>query len=293
MNRATAWHQSTLDLIGNCSWRYFLTYVCGLPDESGEAARAGTATHAAVEAHERARMEGKTLELSDMLSMVVEGLHPDTAAMAVTACANWYRSKMKDKSESHREWLSSLTPVEIEGYFTMPLVENAMPIGGTIDAIYRDDDGVYHIVDLKTAKDMSRWKKDGEGKRLQATMYSVAVQIKYNLDYLPDVTYAVCRTNTTGETAKRVTVYPDYADVRILGERIREAQRIVDTEDYVRNPGWVLCRKEWCPFYEGCMETGELCGTPATIRQNLLSRDAGDRQDNITASTTDHKEVTQ
>jgi hypothetical protein len=293
MNRATAWHQSTLDVIGNCSWRYFLTYVCGLPDPSGPAAKIGTAVHSAIEEHERERMKGNALTVDEMLEVAKAFVPAESVPAAEIAINNWYKSKMKDKSESHREWLSSLTPVEIEGYFTMPLVENAMPIGGTIDAIYHDDDGVYHIVDLKTAKDMSRWKKDGEGKRLQATMYSVAVQIKYNLDYLPDVTYAVCRTNTTGETAKRVTVYPDYADVRILGERIREAQNIVDTDNYVRNPGWLLCRKEWCPFYEGCMETGELCGTPATIRQNLLSRDAGDRQDNITASTTDHKEVTQ
>ena len=287
-DRSQAWHQSTLDLIGNCSWRYFLTYVLGLPDPSGPSARAGTAVHAAIEAHEQARMEGRTLSLDEMQAIAIDGLEPDLAAMAVTACANWYRSKMKDKSPSHREWLSAWTPVEIEGYFNMPLVDGAMPIGGTIDGVYRDDAGVYHVVDLKTAKDMSRWKTDGEGKRLQATMYAVAIQLKYNLDYLPDVTYTVARTNQSGETAKRVTVYPDLADVRILGERIREAQRVVDTEDYVRNPAWSLCSRAWCPFYEGCMETGELCGTPVSMRKTLLSHDAVGRQDSVTASTTDH-----
>lgn len=289
-NRSQAWHQSTVELIGNCSWRYFLTYVIGLPDPSGRAATIGTAVHSAIEAYERGRMEGRVISIADMVEVVMPQLPIDDVPTAEIAINNWYKSKMKDKSPSHREWLANWTPVEIEGYFNMPLVDGAMPIGGTIDGVYIDDAGVYHVVDLKTAKDMSRWKTDGEGKRLQATMYAVAVQLKYNLSYLPDVTYAVARTNQSGETAKRVTVYPDLADVRTLGERIREAQRVVDTEDYVRNPAWSLCSKAWCPFYEGCMVTGELCGTPLSIRQNLLSHDAVGRQDNSNLNN-DHKEV--
>lgn len=289
-DRSQAWHQSTLDVIENCSWKYFLTYVCGLPDQSGPAARVGTAVHAAVEAHERARMEGKELSLPEMQSIVCWDLEPDLAAMAVTACANWYRSKMKDKSPSHRDWLSQWEPVELEGYFNIPLVDGAMPVGGTIDAVYRDDDGLYHVVDLKTSKDMSRWKSDGEGKRLQATMYSVAVQLKHDLDYLPDVCYAVARTNSSGETAKRVFVYPDLADVRLLGEKIRDAQRIVDTMDYVRNPAWAMCNPSWCSHYQGCMVTGELCGTPVTLQKRLQSADA-QTAGATTSITTDHKEV--
>lgn len=289
-NRSEAWHQSTLDVIGNCSWKYFLTYVCGLPDPSGPAAQVGTAVHAQVEAYERARMNGGAISLSEMQDAVVVGLPADYAAMAVTACANWYRSKMKDKSESHREWVAQWEPVELEGYFNIALVENAMPIGGTIDAVYRDADGIYHVVDLKTSKDMSRWKSDGEGKRLQATMYSVAVQLKYNLDYLPTVWYAVARTNSSGETAKRIPVYPDLTDVRVLGDRIRAAQQIVDTMDYVRNPAWVMCNPSWCSHYQGCMVTGELCGTPVAVQKRLQSADA-QTAGATTSITTDHKEV--
>jgi len=275
MNRSTAWHQSTLDVIGNCSWKYFLTYVCGLPDPSGPAAQVGTQVHAAIETYERARMNGIEISLSDLQSQVCEGLHPDLAAMAVTACANWYKSKMKDKSDCHRLWLAQFEPVELEGYFNVSLVEGAMPIGGTIDAIYRDEDDIYYIVDLKTAKDMSRWKADGEGKRHQATMYSVAVQLKYDLPYLPQVCYTVVRTNSSGETAKRVFVQPDLTDVRLLGEKIRDAQHIVDTVDYVKNPAWTFCSAAWCSHYQGCMVTGELSGTPVAVQKRLQSPDAG------------------
>ena len=268
-DRSLAWHQSTVELIGNCSWKYFLTYVIGLPDPSGSAAQTGTAVHAAIEAHERARMEGGDLPLAEMQMLAVEGLDPDQAASAVIAAKNWYSSAMKDGGESHREWLSHMTPVSIEEYFNFPLVDGAMPIGGTIDGVYLDGGGKYHVVDLKTAKDMGRWKDSGDGKRLQATMYSVAVQLRYNLDYLPPVTYAVARTNKSGETAKRVHIQPDLEDVRVLGEKIRNAQRVVDTEDYVKNPGWNLCRAQWCSHYQGCMVTGELSGTPVTVRTRV------------------------
>ena len=277
-SRQNAWHQSTVDLMGNCSWRYFLTYVMGFPDPSGTAARVGTSVHKAIEHYEIARMNGDTLPTEEqMLAVAVTLLNedePETHATAKVAIGNWMRSTMKDKGPSHREWLSAFTPVDIEGYFNFPLVENAMPIGGTIDGVYLDEEGTYHVVDLKTAKDMGRWKNSGEGKRLQATMYSVAVQLRFNLGYLPPVTYVVVRTTKTGETAKRVHVQPDLEDVRVLGNKIREAQRVKDTEDYVKNPSWTLCSATWCPHYQGCMVTGELSGTPLSVRQRLSQKPA-------------------
>jgi hypothetical protein len=290
MNRSSAWHQSTLELISNCSWRYFLTHVMLLPDTAGDSAKVGTAVHTCVEKYETNRMNNIYMSLDEMLdellNMIDETVYPDMAAMGIAAVSNWYKATMKNKEPSHREWLAKLTPVSIEGYFNMGLVDNTMPIGGTIDGVYLDANNVYHVVDLKTSKDMSRWKVDGEGKRLQATMYSVAMQLKYNLDYLPDVTYTVSRTNYSGETSRRVIIYPDLLDVQVLGEKIREAQHIVDTENYVRNPSWSLCSKLWCPYYTKCIETGELCGTPESIKEKLLSQNVGDRQDNTQRNKT-------
>lgn len=291
-SRQGAWHQSTLDLIGNCSWRYFLTYVLGLPDPSGEAAITGTAVHAAVEAHEKDRMNGgQGLSLDAMHELVTNELG-DTpqGAVARLAVNHWWKGKMKDKSAPHREWLMQYTPAAIEPYFRTPLVDNAMPIGGWMDALYLDENGIYRIVDLKTANSMSRWKDDGSGKRHQATVYSVAVQLGAvtgdPLDYLPEVTYTVVRTTTGAETAKRVSVQPDLQDVRILGEKIREAQHVVDTEDYVKNPAWGLCSQTWCPHYTGCMVTGELSGTPATVRSRVSQEKAyGPYSDNTTNDT--------
>ena len=288
-SRQGAWHQSTLDLMGSCSWRYFLTYVLGLPDPSGEAAQAGTAAHSAVEHHERIRLEtGAGTPLSDLLEIAAEGLDGTLVPMAHAAVKHWYNSKMKDGGPSHREWLSELEPVALEPYFRVPLVENALPIGGWIDGVYKDPrTGLYMLVDLKTAGSFSRWKADGDGKRHQATVYAIALQLGTILpemiDYLPAMTYTVVKTATGGETARRVgPVQPDLEDVRVIGDKIREAERIVRDEDYVRNPAWVLCSKKWCPHYHGCMETGELAGTPTAVRVRLnsVSQNLANGQDN-------------
>lgn len=277
-SRQGAWHQSTLDLMGSCSWRYYLTYVLGLPDPSGDAAQAGTAAHKAVEYHERTRLEtGAGVDLKSLLEIAAQDLPGTLVPMAQLAVRHWYNSKMKDGGSSHRDWLAGLEPIALEPYFRIPLVEGALPIGGWIDGVYRDPaTGFYMLVDLKTAGNFSRWKADGEGKRHQATVYAIALQLgdilPEPIEYLPPMIYTVVKTATGGETARRVgPVQPDLEDVRVIGEKVREAERIVREEDYVRNPAWVLCSKQWCPHYHGCIETGELAGTPAAVKVRINS----------------------
>lgn len=275
-SRQGAWHQSTVDLIGNCSWRYFLTYKLGLPDPSGDAAKAGTAAHAAIEYHEKQRQAtGAGASLTDLLAVAADGLDGTLVPVAHAAVKNWYQAKMKGGGLSHREWLAQFEPIAIEPYFRIPLIEDANPIGGWMDAVYKDPEtGLYFVVDLKTAASFSRWKHDGEGKRHQATMYSIAVQLgdilPEKIDYLPPMWYTVVKSGTGGELARRVgPVQPDLEDVRVLGEKIRIAERVVANEEYVKNPAWVLCSSKWCPHYSGCMNTGELAGSPVVVRDRV------------------------
>lgn len=274
-SRAGAWHQSTLQTIQDCPRRWFLTYQLGLPDPSGEAAQTGTAVHAAVEAHEVARKDGKSISMDDALDVMREALGPDASddqlEVGRHALRHWWKTPLKDGGPSHREWLSEFEVVAIEPYFNLDLVDDALPIGGWVDGVYRDPaTGLYQLVDLKTAKTMGRWKDSGEGKRHQATMYSVALLLGgiegVEVDYLADMTYTVVKTGKGGECAKRVTVTPDLADVALLGQRIREAEATVVADEFPRNPSWNLCSEKWCPHYNGCMVTGELSGSPVTLR---------------------------
>lgn len=272
--RQGAWHQSTLSTIGDCPRRWFLTYQCNLPDPSGEAARVGTAIHSAVELHEKARQQGDQVELEDMIAAACGELdEPELQEKARLGVRHWWKTPMKDGGVSHREWLSQFEVVAIEPYFRVDLVEGALPVAGWIDGVYRDPEtGLYRLVDLKTSGSMSRWKADGEGKRHQATMYAVALQLSDivgDIDYLPTMTYTVVKPGKGGECARRVEVAPDLADVKLLGQKIRDAEQTVAEDVFPRNPDWTLCSEKWCPHYDGCMKSGELSGSPAAVRVSL------------------------
>jgi hypothetical protein len=280
--RKDAWHQSTLEtLLDGCSWQYFLSYVLNIQGKVKPASVSGIAYHAAIEAHERARMIGEEVGLLEMLEIaetsVRAALDDDAAVEAARhAVRHWYQTPTKDGGPSHREWLAAYEPVAIEPYFRLPLVEQARPVAGWIDGVYRHkESGDIILVDHKTANNFSRWGHDGAEHRAQATMYSTALVMSpdYPVEHLVPMVYLAARKSRgrshSFEGARRVTVQPILDDVRVLGDRIRVAEKIIGEESYVRRPEWVLCSAEWCPHHEGCMVTGDLSGTPAQVRRRL------------------------
>ena len=282
--RKYRWHQSTLSsLLDGCSWQYFLTYVLELEQGLKPYASVGTAFHSAVELHELNRKEGKETTRKEMQDYATEKLMEDIGdipeAEELTqnltgAISNWY--------EVHRPTVLEWEVISIEPEFTLPLVQDARPIGGYIDAVYRDASGNVFIVDWKTAKNFDRWRS-GDGHRTQAAMYATALVLSEDfpmITELPEMRYMVTRTGTSKrkdfEKGRVVTVLPTLEDVRLLGDRVRAAEKIVKTNDYHPKPEWPLCSKQWCPFFEGCQVTKDLSGTVdvVTLRVRQQSKPA-------------------
>jgi len=287
-SRAGAHHQSSLEtILDGCSWQYYLANVRNVPTPPKPHALIGTTFHAAVETHETARMLGQELPtLEDLLDQAEEAIRKDadlvpiemmrgkdgedwTAEDLVSMChnaiRNWYIAPASD-GVTNREWLMKLTPIAIEPYFRLELVEDADPIGGWIDGVYQDEQGKIYLVDQKTAGDFSRWPLDGKGHRFQATMYATALVLSEDfpqVQNLDDVQmhYVISRTKTGTarmEKARRVVVQPELDDVALLGDRIRQVEAIIKHKLYAPNPTWNLCSPKYCPFYNGCQITGEL-----------------------------------
>jgi hypothetical protein len=293
-SRQGAHHQSSIEtILDGCSWQYYLANELQIPTKPKPHALVGTSFHSAIELHENARLNNTVVPtLKEMIqyandliikdavdidpNMMVgkDGLAWDVETltdMCEDAITNWYKVKPKDSEQSHREWLLDLTPIAIEPYFKLDLVENARPIGGWIDGVYKDKNGKIILVDEKTAGDFSRWSLSGDGHRYQATMYAVALLLSEDfpdvteLDQI-EMTYLVSRTRGGNvERARRVVVKPELDDVKLLGDRIRETERVINTKDYAPNPSWILCSKRFCPFFEGCRVTKELSQVPVEI----------------------------
>jgi hypothetical protein len=239
-------------------------------------AAVGSAYHSAVELHEKARMEGREVSVKEMIEHAEEHLaavveDEEMFVKVRAAVRNWW--------DYQRDYLLNFTPIAIEPEFTIALVDGAKPVGGYIDGVYLDPaTGQTFLVDHKTAKDMSRWK-DADGHRFQAAMYAAALVLSPDfpqITELPEMRYLVVRTSRSSranfEPARILDIQPDLEDIRVLGERVRMAEKMVKNEEFLRKPEWILCSQQWCPFYERCMVTGELSGTPASVRLRLQER---------------------
>jgi hypothetical protein len=294
-SREGAHHQSSIEtILDGCSWQYYLNNIKKIPTPPKPHSLMGTAYHSAIEAHELSRMYGNpTLSLSDMISIADQEILKQSEAltdemmvdkdgniltvdnlldMCRFALNNWYNEKTKD-GISHRDWLLRLTPVAIEPYFKLQLVDDALPIGGWIDGVYKDEEGNYLLVDQKTAGDFTRWSYDGNGHRYQATMYGVALVLSEDFPEITELDkinmhYLVSRTRTGNknlEKARHVIVKPELDDVALLGERIRQVEFIIKNNLYAPNPSWFLCKPRFCSFYNECQVTGNLRKAPIDI----------------------------
>jgi hypothetical protein len=290
--RKYRWHQSTLSsLLDGCSWQYFLTYIIGLDTGLKPHAEVGTAFHSAIELHELNRKNGVETSQQEMQEYAEKEIKkavgdtellPELLGNLRGALANWY--------ECHRPTVLGWEVVAIEPEFTLPLVDNARPIGGYIDAVYRDPaTNNLFIVDWKTAKNFDRWR-DGDGHRTQAAMYATALVLSEDfpdITELPEMVYMVARTATSirkdFEKGRVIRVQPTIEDVRLLGDRIRAAELAVETEDYKPKPEWPLCSVKWCAFYEKCQVTKELSGTPVLIRERVQQQ-FKQEQSNVSAT---------
>jgi hypothetical protein len=276
--RKYRWHQSTLSsLLDGCSWQYFLTYILEMDQGPKPYAAVGTAFHSAIELHELRRKDGAETSEKEMIeyaetelkSAVGDGeLLQEILPSLRDSIGNWY--------VFHRPTVLGWEVVAIEPEFTLPLVDGARPIGGYIDAVYRDPDtGVLFIVDWKTAKSFDRWRS-GDGHRTQAAMYATALVLSEDfpeITELPEMVYVVTRTSTSTrkdfEKGRVIRVQPGMEDVRLLGDRIRAAEDLVAKEEYRTKTDWPLCSAKWCPFFKGCQETKELSGDITLVRARV------------------------
>ena len=277
-SRQGRWHQSTLSsLLDGCSWQYFLTYIAGVEQGLKPHAAVGTAYHAAVELSEIARRYNLHTTKEQLLLNAHEELDKVTTDPEfhtnLSACVENYWTHI-------RPYLEQFEAVALEPEFTINLVEGAKPIGGYIDGVYRDPrDGQVFIIDHKTVGNYNRWRNT-DSHRHQAAMYSVAMVLSDEfpeITELPEMRYLLVRTSlgtrSNFEPFRILTVQPDMEDVRMLGDRIREAEQKVRDQEFKKKTDWPLCSPKWCSYYDRCVLGNELSSTV----EEVLSVSMGSR----------------
>ncbi len=278
------WSYSAVgSLLDGCGWQFYLERFAGqrVPHDHPRAA-VGTAFHAAVEVHERARqrwhytggLQGRrdgvsrefmhAIAADSLESSAVQWMDHDYA-LALTeahnAVTHWWDAELigprkNGAGGSLRDRVMAWRPVAVEERFRIWL-NTARPVRGAADCIYWTGTRLV-VVDLKQARHFRNYPLSGDKNRLQATVYAVAAVLAPNLpafrsDGWPAVEFHISRVetgkNARFEAARVVAVTIGDADVNLFNQRLGLADALVARGEFDKNPDWFLCAGEWCPFH--------------------------------------------
>lgn len=263
------WSKSNLkSVLEGCSWQWALQRLGGLEGGSSPHSAAGTGMHAAIEAHEQARIDGEEPpSLPDLLSIAhregaadglnilpsMEAIHGGSAVAAQWAAElthTWYGSPV-------RERLMTYTPIAVEPHIETPLMPDAANLRGYLDWFGRDGDGVATVVDYKSAANLKRWS-DWQHHLIECSVYLYLVTASGLVGENEPVRmewHVVSRNGDAG-ILEGPTFDGDLA--RFVLQRVEEAQAMLDRSAFTPKPSWNLCSDRWCAFYHGCQVTGIL-----------------------------------
>jgi hypothetical protein len=238
--------------------------------------------HAAIEWHEKRRIEGLTEpELWELLWEAAseaykdgENIPPDFAAIhggpdiaAQWACnltVTWYDSPV-------RERLLTYTPLAVEPHLETEEVPGPNTLRGYLDWVGRDADGVLTVIDYKSASGLARWNNANQHMvEAAAYLYLVATSGYWSGDEPIRMEWHVVSRKDDAKVLEGPEFSPDIID--FVFDRVSEAQAIIDGNMFTPNPSWGLCSQRWCTFYHGCQTTGIL--GPEHIDFDLASRRA-------------------
>lgn len=262
------WSKSSLkSVLDGCSWQWALQRVGGLDGGSTPHSAAGTGMHAAIELHERTRIDYGTVPEDGTLfeeaareawrdgQSIPEqwhGVHggPGQAAdWAISLTETWLASETRQR-------LLGYTPLAVEPHLETDEVPVSGGLRGYLDWVGRDGDD-YVIIDFKSASDLRRWDNPNEHRIESATYLYLAIAD----GMVPDGASVRMEWHVVSRKGdSKVLEGPRFHwdEVAFLNARLAEAQHIYDTAAYEPNPSWGLCNQRWCVFYHGCQVTGQL-----------------------------------
>jgi len=263
------WSKSSLkQVLEGCSWQWALQKLGGLDGPPTPHSAAGTGMHAAIEEHERCRIQGvQPPDLVTLLPLAAEGaaedgekipadwarIHGDVdqaIEWAVDLFATWYDSPI-------RQQLLTYTPLAVEPHLEIKSPVPPHNLRGYLDWIGRDADGVLTVVDYKSASNLSRWKSaDNHILEAAVYLYLAASSEWWSGDEPIRMEWHVVSRKGDTHILEGPTFDSEISEFLI--QQLGAAQAMTDAKAWKPNPSWGLCSDRWCAFYHGCQVTGAL-----------------------------------
>lgn len=253
---------SQIATLDKCGMQYHYRYVEGIKSPPGIAMLKGTATHAAIEANMRAKLEtGAPLPSEAIRDAAADAFTAATRAGEYVLDGDYAEMSASDALASGKDGAVGLA--ELHAAQVAPLIEptgvemrvrlpesEALPVVlfGVVDLVDRGQ----IVRDTKTSKKSPA--KDSADSSMQLSAYALLyaglndgrLPAKLTLDYLVE-TPGGKRSSTVQETTR------GWEDVRAFVARANAALRVIEAETFLPAPAdsWV-CSPKWCGYWDRC-----------------------------------------
>lgn len=267
------WRKSTLkSLLEGCSWQYALEQIHEFPSHGSPHTCLGTGFHAAVELWEnsertatmqemQAKAEEAAFEQAKMLPMEVWFEHELDPQWVVDGAREAVRLWVEEPYVKGGVTLQTISAgrkcLGTELYLEADHPDSERGLQGTLDALYEDDYGLT-IVDYKTAGSFRKWTYN-QPATIEAAAYIWMVAQNYQAPQYNFEWHIVSPKQSKTRLVSGGNMTPEH--LAKLSTSLREADTLVKYNAYRPNVTWNLCSRKWCPFYQGCVVTGELSPT--------------------------------
>jgi len=246
---------SQLETWQTCPLRWKFQRVDKLPEEPQEALVLGIAVHAAIEADNRARLEGQPAMTQDALAAKAQHTLQGSAESALAPLLPDLAARAGVILSVYARQVQPLFhPLAVESWFRFDLPAHpGWAFTGRIDALVQNNAGQTLIVDYKTGA--RGWGPGHEHRAAQATAYVWAMQQAGRdmpvVVFIPLVVSASIWGYTARYELRRTERTPEDIALyqRVIARVIGEMQEASVTSSYPARPGW-HCR--WCPYRSCC-----------------------------------------
>jgi RecB family exonuclease len=253
---------SSLPDLFDCPARWEAKYIYGKRMPMSGKAALGKAIHASTGAFDAARILHSPISIDDAASAAVDALRkPDEETQ-------WDDDSV-DKAELvalalHTKYCTHVAPVQdyvaVEAKCeALTITDLDITLTGTIDRVYRADDGSLGISDIKTGKTAvgTDGKAKTQGHSLQLATYELLAEIAIQEHISAPAQIVGMQTGQT-DKAQRIAI-GEVEDARelLVGSTenpgaLQHVARFIKSGAFYGNPRSPLCYPKYCPVYGQC-----------------------------------------
>lgn len=253
---------SSLPELFDCPARWEAKHLLGMRMPMSGRAALGKAIHASTGAFDAARVLGSPITCDEAAAAAVDALHrPDEDV-------DW-DEESPQKAEGialalHSKYCVEIAPGQqyeaVEANCeALEITDLGLVLTGTIDRVYRADDGSLGISDLKTGKTAvnAQGQVKTQGHGLQLATYELLAEVAVQQVISAPARVVGMQTGMT-DKAQRIAIGEiDSPRDALIGTpeapgALQHAARFIQSGLFYGNPRSQLCSPKYCPRYEHC-----------------------------------------